>query len=315
MYRYKIPGLIKKQKLYFHEYYYSASKKQQFVIESIRSYLGKLGNNLVQKGLFIESLQQNYTTALYNLEGLLALYDRRSNRYTNLYSLIESKKILHRRLRDRLIILQLIPSQNQYHKIILNSHFLNVYFSFTSLSHPDEYFEVLTSILFLRLLRKKVPTSLKEKLLSFENMRQYSEQGRYRSGLNSKKAQGKHFHLGEIFQRLNIRYFDDKLERPILKWSRKANRRRLGFYNEHQNQIIINKLLDHSDIPKFVVEGILYHEMLHILHPTHVKNGRNQIHGKNFKNDERKYEFYTNLQNWLKNEFPMLIRKFDCKEK
>ena len=77
---------------------------------------------------------------------------------------------------------------------------------------------------------------------------------------------GKVYDLSEMFDRLNARYFDGALERPLLSWSQKKARRILGHHDRVYETITISKSLDSAQVPEWFVEFILYHEMLHIKH-------------------------------------------------
>lgn len=112
-------------------------------------------------------------------------------------------------------------------------------------------------------------------------------------------SQGRKYDLAELFSELNERYFDGKLERPLLSWSRRQTRRVLGHHDHVHRTIIISKTLDNAAIPRFVVEYVLYHEMLHVKHPARVVAGRTVYHGRPFRNDERLFERFDEALKWL----------------
>jgi hypothetical protein len=57
--------------------------------------------------------------------------------------------------------------------------------------------------------------------------------------------------------------------------------------------------LDSNDVPDYVVEYVLYHEMLHIKHPARLINGRRHRHTSAFRFDERKFVDYEKAQQWI----------------
>ncbi|MEJ2051214.1 MAG: hypothetical protein P8Y60_15485, partial [Calditrichota bacterium] len=213
------------------------------------------------------------------------------------------------RLRKKEIVLQFIPSQNLYHKVISDAKFIRIYISLSSIVLPDEYFKALLSILFRRILRLPIPSELKEKLATFEEIGSLQNNVYPEKNYKPEISPGKFYDLEKIFTRINARYFKNTLNQPSIKWSHRENRRRLGHFDSGKFKITINKLLDQPSVPYFVVEGIVYHELLHMVHPVKNHNGRRIIHGRNFKIDEQKYENHRNLQNWIRTDFPIIVKK------
>jgi hypothetical protein len=48
-----------------------------------------------------------------------------------------------------------------------------------------------------------------------------------------------------------------------LRWFDRANKRLWGFFRYQDKCLALNPLLDSPDVPRFVVEFVLYHELLH----------------------------------------------------
>jgi hypothetical protein len=57
--------------------------------------------------------------------------------------------------------------------------------------------------------------------------------------------------------------------------------------------------LDSAAVPKFVVEYVLFHEMLHIAHPAKHKNGRRYHHTPAFRRDERRFAHFHAAEKWI----------------
>lgn len=115
---------------------------------------------------------------------------------------------------------------------------------------------------------------------------------------------GEWYNLKEIYDQLNTRYFDQKLDLRIqwfgYKKSRARSSIRLGSYNQRTKVIKINRLLDQPHIPPYFVSFIIYHEMLHdLLPPIKGKNGRRRVHHKEFLLREREYEEYLQAQAFM----------------
>lgn len=113
-------------------------------------------------------------------------------------------------------------------------------------------------------------------------------------------AGGEAYDLAEMFSELNKRYFSGELKQPLLSWSTGKTRRVLGHHDHVHGAIIISRTLDRDAIPRFVVEYVLYHEMLHVKHPPRVVSGRTIYHGRPFREDERRFERFEEALEALK---------------
>jgi hypothetical protein len=118
---------------------------------------------------------------------------------------------------------------------------------------------------------------------------------------------GKFYNLIDIFNSLNSEYFSNGLSVSIT-WGKRSPRyavkkRTLGNYQKKTNTIRINPILDSRKVPRYVIEFIVYHEMLHAVIDIVLKNGRRSIHSKEFKNRERKYKNYHKAIEWENKKF------------
>ncbi len=102
-------------------------------------------------------------------------------------------------------------------------------------------------------------------------------------------ARGHHYNLEELFEDLNRRYFHGLMGRPQLTWSRNHSRNSLGHYDPAHNAIVISRVFDHPRVPRYVVEYILFHEMLHLRHPVKLRGGRRCVHSREFLAEERRF--------------------------
>lgn len=120
------------------------------------------------------------------------------------------------------------------------------------------------------------------------------------SGGNKLAGRGKNYDLATIFSKLNQEYFEGKLEQPRLMWSARKSIRRLGTYQPDSDTITINKSLDGNDIPHYLVEYVMYHEMLHKKIGLKEVNGRHYAHTKEFKKAEKRYRAYQQAEKAIK---------------
>lgn len=117
-------------------------------------------------------------------------------------------------------------------------------------------------------------------------------------------ARGKCHKLNEIYDSLNTEYFNDRVN-AVITWGKRLSRwysgkRTLGSYDESNNIIRINPVLDQGSIPKYFVEFIVYHEMLHADMVSKKNKGRNIIHTKEFKRREQFFKKYEKAMLWEK---------------
>jgi len=100
-------------------------------------------------------------------------------------------------------------------------------------------------------------------------------------------ARGHFYDLDATFEDLNARFFHGLMARPRMSWSQTKTRRILGHYDPAHNAIIISRILDHPGVPRYVLEYIVYHEMLHLKHPVKLRGSRRCVHSAEFQAEEK----------------------------
>jgi hypothetical protein len=173
---------------------------------------------------------------------------------------------------------------------------------------PRDVLFALACILVAKLYRLKTPKA-HERTYRDHTLRpsvvDASQAVRRRRGYKiTTSSQGKAHDLGGLFAELNQRYFAGKLEQPLLSWSPRRSRRVLGHHDHVHRTIIISRTLDEPRIPRFVLEYVLYHEMLHVKHPPRVVSGRTIYHGREFRKEERSFERFDEAIKWLEKIAP-----------
>ena len=106
------------------------------------------------------------------------------------------------------------------------------------------------------------------------------------------QPEGRHYDLDEVFARVNAEYFDGALPRPRLTWNRTLTHRKLGHYHFPTDTVLISITLDSPDVPAYVVEFVMYHELLHKQMGFNVVNGRRYTHTSAFREAERRFARY-----------------------
>ena len=123
-------------------------------------------------------------------------------------------------------------------------------------------------------------------------------QMRGRKHLNG--AQGRCYDLEEIFDRLNARFFHGLMGRPQMTWSRDHARNSLGHYDPAHNAIVVSKVFDQPRVPRYAVEYLVYHEMLHLKHPVRLHGSRRCVHPPQFQEEEKLFPELEKAKAFLK---------------
>ena len=112
--------------------------------------------------------------------------------------------------------------------------------------------------------------------------------------------EGRFFHLEEVFDSLNLRFFGGLLGRPELTWSEHLAKRSLGHYDAAHNTIVVSRVFDRPSSPRYALEYLLYHEMLHLKYPVRMRGLRRCVHSREFKAEEARFPQLTEALAFLK---------------
>lgn len=110
---------------------------------------------------------------------------------------------------------------------------------------------------------------------------------------------GKARDLHVVFSYVNSTYFSGGLREPVLAWTRESPRTRLGFYFEQLDLLAINRVLDTEEIPRYVLEFVMYHELLHHADRRGLSK-RTVKHTKGFREREKLFSAYEDAEAWLR---------------
>jgi hypothetical protein len=127
-------------------------------------------------------------------------------------------------------------------------------------------------------------------------------------------VEGKHHNLQDILDALNAHYFEGRIKARIT-WGPRSRRRRsrdsikLGSYTFEDELIRIHPVLDASDVPRFFVEWIVYHEMLHEVHDMPVVDGRRVYHTPEFRRAEAQFDRYAEAVLWERTYLHKLLER------
>lgn len=112
------------------------------------------------------------------------------------------------------------------------------------------------------------------------------------------------------------RYFGGEVDVRI-RWARATRRRSgsvrtrsraLATYCFEDSTIRVNPVLDSPKVPRFVVEWIVFHELLHHVLPVERAGARNRYHTESFRAFERGFERYEEARRWEEENLEWLLR-------
>jgi hypothetical protein len=111
---------------------------------------------------------------------------------------------------------------------------------------------------------------------------------------------GQVYDLDQVFDELNRQFFFGLLARPRMTWSRSHSRHSLGHFDPAHNAIVVSRVFDQPRVPRYAVEYIVYHEMLHLKHPVKLRGSRRCVHGPEFQAEERLFPELEKAKAFLK---------------
>ena len=113
-------------------------------------------------------------------------------------------------------------------------------------------------------------------------------------------ARGKIYDLDEVFEEMNRQFFHGLLARPQMTWSRAHARNSLAHYDPAHNAIVVSRVFDHARVPRYAIEYIVYHEMLHLKYPVKLRGSRRCVHGPEFQAEEKLFPRLDEAKTFLK---------------
>jgi hypothetical protein len=168
---------------------------------------------------------------------------------------------------------------------------------------PIPVLEGAAALLLSRVYRRRVPRQVVQAYLH------YARSNRTRGRIDRMRSrrvrlvhsfpQGRHYDLGSLFEQLNREYFAGELRRPHIGWSTRGWRRQFGCYDPGPDQIVLNRRMDRPEVPQFVVEYVLYHEMLHVKHPTRRAGCTLVSHSPEFRREEKRFVHFNAARKFL----------------
>lgn len=201
---------------------------------------------------------------------------------------------------NKKITAEFYPYRSLRHTVEWNHKSLKIRVSEFFTHAPLRIIKILAIILLAKVYKYKVDKEIKRVYQNYLKELQKSMPNPVRRAPLKYTAKGDIYNLKEIFNSLNTKYFSNQLNVQFIGWSKNKSYSRLGFYDKERNLLVISKIFDSPKVPQQVIEFLVYHEMLHIHIPINTKNGRRQIHPKEFKKIEQKFPAFEKIDQWIK---------------
>jgi len=157
----------------------------------------------------------------------------------------------------------------------------------------DAVLRAIAHILLAKMYRKPIERNHATRYRRYVSSHHISEKAHLLRQMRGRKrietAQGRIYNLESVFDDLNVRFFHGLLARPQMTWSRDHARNSLSHYDPAHNAIVVSRVFDHPRVPRYAVEYIVYHEMLHLKHPVKLRGSRRCVHSAAFQAEERMF--------------------------
>jgi predicted metal-dependent hydrolase len=169
---------------------------------------------------------------------------------------------------------------------------------------PERVLESIAHILLAKIYRKPIEPAHATRYRRYVSSHDITAKAHLVRQIRGRKriasARGHVYHLEEIFDELNQRFFFGLLARPQMTWSQVRSRQSLGHYDPAHNAIVVSRIFDHPGVPRCAVEYIVYHEMLHLKHPVKLRGSRRCVHSREFVAEENLFPHLQQAKAFLK---------------
>jgi predicted metal-dependent hydrolase len=169
---------------------------------------------------------------------------------------------------------------------------------------PETVLRAIAHILLAKMYRRPIDRGQAARYRKYVGSREIVRKAHLVRQIRGRKRlrspRGIFYDLDIIFEELNTRFFHGLMARPRMSWSQLRTRRILGHYDPAHNAIIISRIFDHPAVPLYVVEYIVYHEMLHLKHPVTLRGSRRCVHSAEFQAEEKLFPRVQEANSFLR---------------
>ena len=169
---------------------------------------------------------------------------------------------------------------------------------------PEPILRSIAHILLAKMYRRPIERACATRYRRYISSHEISNKAHLVRQMRGRKRidspRGRIYDLEKIFDDLNAKYFWGLLARPRLTWSQNHARNSLGHYDPAHNAIVVSRVFDYPRVPRYAVEYILYHEMLHLKHPVKLRGSRRCVHSAEFQSEEKLFAHLQEAKRFLK---------------
>ena len=169
---------------------------------------------------------------------------------------------------------------------------------------PEPVLRAIAHILLAKIYRRPIERGHSTRYRKYVHSREIRNKAHLLRQVRGRKqissARGRHYDLETVFEELNLRFFGGMQARPQMTWSQRRARNILGHYDPAHNAIVVSRIFDHPAVPRYAVEYIVYHEMLHLRHPVKLNGSRRCVHSAEFRAEEKRFPQFEAAQRFLR---------------
>jgi len=169
---------------------------------------------------------------------------------------------------------------------------------------PETVLYAILHILIAKLYRKPIDAAHAARYRKFTGSHAMAAKAHLIRQMRGRKRidgpQGQHYDLDQVFDELNLRFFHGLMARPQMTWSGNHSLRSLGHYDPAHNTIVVSRVFDGARVPRYAIEYLVYHEMLHLRHPVKLRGSRRSVHPAAFREEEKLFPQLQEAQEFLK---------------
>lgn len=169
---------------------------------------------------------------------------------------------------------------------------------------PDTVLHAIAHILLAKLYRKQIDKTANLRYRRYVSSHDLTEKAHLIRQIRGRKkvssSKGEFYDLDEVFESLNTRFFFGLMARPVMTWADHHSKQSLGHYDPAHNTIVISKIFDRPHSPRYAIEYLVYHEMLHLKHPVKLRGSRRCVHSRAFMEEERLFPHLELAKAFLK---------------
>lgn len=128
---------------------------------------------------------------------------------------------------------------------------------------------------------------------------------------------GEYIDLAEVLNRVSDKYFGGRMYSVNIGWGRYRERhgrrtrtrsRALATYCFEDTTIRVSPVLDSPRVPDYIIDWVVYHELLHHILPVERNGNRKRYHTAKFRALERAFPRYEEARIWEQQNLDWLLK-------